>query len=81
MTTPPRRTPEQEAERAERAEMGLRNVLRHLSRESSVAGVKAALALAHCHLDGLDVPAKVLETIDSMDKQETMSGPETVDNQ
>ena len=41
--------------------------------------VKAALALAHW--DGLDVPAKVLETIDSMDKQETMSGPETVDNQ
>ena len=79
MTTPPRRTPEQEAERAERAEMGLRNALRHLSRESSVAGVKAALALAHW--DGLDVPAKVLETIDSMDKQETMSGPETVDNQ
>ena len=48
------RTPEEEAARAERAEMELRRALRRLSRESSVAGVKAALALAQW--DGLDVP-------------------------
>ena len=45
------RTPEEEAARAE---MELRRALRRLSRESSVAGVKAALALAQW--DGLDVP-------------------------
>ena len=73
------RTPEEEAARAERAEMELRRALRRLSRESSVAGVKAALALAQW--DGLDVPYKVLETIDNMDKQETLSGRETADNQ
>ena len=60
------RTPKEEAERAE---MGLRNALRRLSRESSVAGVKAALALAQW--DGIDVPNKVLETINDMDNQET----------
>ena len=64
MTTTPRRTPEQEAE------IRLREALRRLSRETSVAGVKAALALAHW--DGLDVPNKVLETIKDM---------ETADNQ
>ena len=48
------RTPEEEAARAARAEMELRRALRRLSRESSVAGVKAALALAQW--DGLDVP-------------------------
>ena len=67
------RTPEQEAE------IRLRKTLRHLAGQASVAGVKAALALAHW--DGLDVPTKVLETINSMDKQETMSGRETADNQ
>ena len=59
MTAPPRRTPEQEAE------IRLREALRRLSRETSVAGVKAALALAHW--DGLDVPNKVLETIKDME--------------
>ena len=59
MTTTPRRTPEQEAE------IRLREALRRLSRETSVAGVKAALALAHW--DGLDVPNKVLETIKDME--------------
>ena len=63
------RTPEEEAARAERAEMGLRNALRRLSRESSVAGVKATLALAQW--DGVDVPTKVLETINDIHSQET----------
>ena len=67
-------TPEQEE-----AEIRLRTALTRLSRRTSVAGVKAALALAHW--DGLNVPNKVLETIDNMDKQETMSERETVDNQ
>ena len=73
------RTPEEEAARAEQAEMELRRALRRLSRESSVAGVKAALALAQC--EELDVPKKVLETINDMDSQETMSGRETANNQ
>ena len=66
-------------EEAERAEMELRRALRRLSREKSVAGVKAALALAQW--DGVDVPNKVLETIEDMANQETMSGRETADFQ
>ena len=58
---------------------GLRKALTRLSYRTSVAGVKAALALAHW--DGLDVPAKVLETIDDMANQKTMSGRKTADNQ
>ena len=50
-----------------------------LSRESSVAAVKAALALVEW--DGVEVPSKVLEIINSMDNQETMSGRETAFNQ
>ena len=53
----------------EEAEIWLRTALKRLARETSVAGVKAALALAHW--DGVDVPNKVLETIDNMDNQET----------
>ena len=68
------RTPEQEE-----AEIWLRTALKRLARETSVAGVKAALTLAQW--EELDVPNKVLETIDNMDKQETMSGRETADNQ
>ena len=66
-------------EEAERAEMELRRALRRLSREKSVAGVKAALALAQW--DGVDVPNKVLETIEDMANQETMSGRETASSQ
>ena len=39
------------------------------------------LSLALAQWDGLDVPNKVLETIDNMDNQETMSGRKTADNQ
>ena len=67
-------TPEQKE-----AEIMLRKALTRLSYRTSVAGVKAALALAHW--DGLDVPAKVLETIDDMANQKTMSGRKTADNQ
>ena len=63
----------------EEAEIRLRRALMRLARETSVAGVKAALALAHW--DGLDVPNKVLETIDDMANQETMSGRQTANNQ
>ena len=73
------RTPEEEAARAERAQMELRRALKRLARETSGAGVKAALALTQW--EELDVPNKVLETIDDMDKQETLSGRETADNQ
>ena len=66
-------------EEAKRAEMELRRALRRLSREKSVAGVKAALALPQW--DGVDVPNKVLETIEDMANQETMSGRETADSQ
>ena len=38
-----------------------------LSHESSVAGVKAAVALVHW--DGVDVPSKVLEIINDMDNK------------
>ena len=71
-------TPEQKE-----AEIMLRKALTRLSYRTSVAGVKAALALAHWdgHWDGLDVPAKVLETIDDMANQKTMSGRKTADNQ
>ena len=67
-------TPEQKE-----AEIMLRKALTRLSYRTSVAGVKAALALAHW--DGLDVPAKVLETIDDMANQKTMSGRKTADKQ
>ena len=63
------RTPEEEAARAARAEMELRRALKRLAGERSVAGVKAALALAQW--DGVDVPHKVLEIINDMDSQET----------
>ena len=65
MTTAPR-TPE---EKSERAELELRRALRRLSLEASVAGIRAALALALW--DGVDVPTKVLKTINDMDNQGT----------
>ena len=40
-----------------------------LSRDPSVAGVKAALALVEW--DGVEVPSKVLEIINDMDSGET----------
>ena len=39
-----------------------------LSRERSVAAVKAAVALVEW--DGVEVPSKILEIIDDMDSQE-----------
>ena len=57
-------------EKAERAEIRLREALRRLAEQRSVVGVKAALALAQW--DGLDLPTKVLLTIKEM---------ETADNQ
>ena len=51
----------------ETADIRLRKALMRLSRESSVAAVKAALALVHW--DGVDVPSKVLEIIDDMDSE------------
>ena len=48
--------------------MELRKALRRLARgSSSVAGVKAALALALW--DGVDVPLNVLDTIANMDSK------------
>ena len=55
--------------KAERAELRLRKALGRLANQGSVAGVKAALALAQW--DGFEVPPKVLETINDMDSQET----------
>ena len=48
-------------------EARLRQALRRLSRESTEAGVKAALALALW--DGVDVPQDVRDVIDSMGGQ------------
>ena len=49
------------------ADIRLRKALMRLSRESSVAGVKAAVALVHW--DGVEVPAKVLEIINDIETQ------------
>ena len=47
------------------ADIRLRKALMRLSHESSVAAVQAAVALVHW--DGVEVPAKVLETINDME--------------
>ena len=51
----------------ETADIRLRKALMHLSHESSVARVKAAVALVH--RDGVDVPSKVLEIINDIDNK------------
>ena len=52
-------------EKAERAELRLRKALGRLANQTSVVGVKAALALAQW--DGVDVPTSVSLTIGDME--------------
>jgi hypothetical protein len=70
------RTPEQEE-----AVLRLRRALLSLADQESVVGVKAALALAHW--DGVDVPRKVMETINNMNKDgvDVPSGGINMDDQ
>ena len=56
------------AELARQAEIRLRKSLMRLAQKRSIAGVKAALALAYW--DELDVPTKVLEIINDIDSPE-----------
>ena len=49
-----------------------------LSRDGSVAAVKAAVALVHW--DGVDVPSKVLEIINDTESQEPLNSQAEEEN-